>query len=249
MNLLRDPKFTFFAAGAALALIISAPNTYQMAAPLHSDGSWFGVALTIALVVLLEAGAVGAEIAGVRLLCWLLLGLTFAANAAIGSVYLDNADLTKLPSLLSVRTSGRGWLLVLGYAAIVPVLLYTFLHYAIKRAQELAGQRSPAQELAHQVADRVVAILPMAAPLALPAQPIYAAPREVPDEQRTAAVTTPQTADRIPDQPAQRNDALLTPNTGCAVCGEQPSAMQRRTAQQHGAWRCKNCGHRTSVEA
>lgn len=219
----NDSRLLFFTSGAALALIISAPNTYQMAAPLHSDGSWFGVALTIALVLLLEAGAVGAEIARVRWLCWALLGLTFAANAAIGSVYLDRADLSALPSLLAVREGGYGWLLVLGYAAIVPVLLYTFLHYAIARAQELAGQRSPAQELAEQVADRVIAILPAVQPLALPAQPIYDAPRE------------------------QRTAALVTPDFTCDVCGQDASAMQRRTAKQHGAWVCKGCGKRCAA--
>lgn len=220
MNHLKDPRFIFFSAGALLALLISAPNTYQIAAPLHGGGDGpYGILLTVALVVLLEAGAVGAEIAGVRWLCWALLGLTFVANCAIGSAAFDRADLTALPSLLAWRQSGYGWLLVLFYSASVPVLLYTFLHYALKRLGEVSGQtiRTPTQEAAHELRTLVQELR---TPLALPEQSTYARPVEI------------------------RTDAPLTPNFACDVCGEEATPRQRSSYAQMHVWRCKGCGKR-----
>lgn len=223
-TLRRDPRFLFFAAGAALALIISAPNTYQIAAPLHGATTWYGVALTIALVVLLEAGAVGAAIAGVRWLCWSLLALTFVANCAIGSVYLERADLAALPSLESWRASGYGWMLVLGYAAIVPVLLYTFLEYAIARAGELLSvtpDATPEDRLVG-ILDAFAARLPAPAP-ALPEQATYARPMPVVDAGTQVSVT--------PAVPARLY--------ACPACGQSLTQGQYGAAKRHG--KCRQC--------
>lgn len=227
---LRDLRFWFFAAGAVLALAISAPNTYQIAAPLHGDGQhWYSIMLTVALVVLLEAGAVGAEIAGVRWLCGALLTLTFVANVTIGSAAFDMADLTALPSLAAWRTSGWGWLLVLFYSASVPMLLWLFLHYALARAQQLSApgahpERTPAQDLRTELRTLLDELRTPTQPLHLPAQQVYARPEAV------------------------RTEPVLTPDFACDACGAQATPHQRRGYAQHRTWVCKGCGKRHEAQ-
>jgi hypothetical protein len=222
-NYLRDLRFWFFALGATLAVAISAPNTYQIAAPLHGGGDgWYGIVLTVALVALLEAGAVGAEIAGVQWLCWSLLGLTFVANVTIGSAAFDMTDLAAKPSLAAWRASGYGWLLVLFYSASVPVLLYTFLHYALARVRELSAPgaqevRTPAQDMAEALR---TLLSELRTPAQLPDQVVYPRPEEV----RTQPVTAPDFT--------------------CDGCGAEATAHQRRSYAQHRAWVCKGCGKR-----
>lgn len=234
MNL-KDPRFIFFALGAALALLISAPFTFAIVSPFHqggetfSPGWWIGGVLSAALVILLEAGAVGAKIARVGWLSIGLLALTFIGNLVTGSDYWTRANLTGQPMLQAWRAGWLGWLPPVLYAAIVPVLLYTFLHFALERAEELlTGKR---RGLAEEVADvrrdvRSVsaALLELVEaqrpPALLPDAGSFAAPREV------------------------RTQPVAEPNFTCDVCEGEASAHQRRGYAQHRAWLCKGCGKR-----
>lgn len=134
-NLKRDLYFWFFATGALLALVVSAPATYAIVSPFHSSGDRWGIGLSVAFVLLLELGAIGAKISGVNWLCVLLLIFTIFANFAAGNDHLSRASLP--PTLEAWRSAGFGWVMVLIYAANVPALLYTFLHFAVKRARQI----------------------------------------------------------------------------------------------------------------
>jgi hypothetical protein len=234
-RLKNDPRFVFFAAGALLALLISAPFTFAIVAPFHqggealSPGWWVGGILSAGLVLLLEAGAVGAKIARVGWLSVGLLGLTFIGNLVTGSDYWSRAALVDQPMLSSWRASWFGWLPPVLYAAIVPVLLYTFLHFAIERADVLLSgrRRGLAEEvrtLSADVRSISAAVLEIAqsqrSPLALPDQAVYARPEEV------------------------RTQPVLTPDFICDGCGSEATAHQRRGYAQHKAWVCKGCGKR-----
>jgi hypothetical protein len=234
-TLRRDPRFLFFAAGAALALIISAPFTFAIVAPFHQGGEpltpgwWVGGLLSAGLVVLLEAGAVGAKIAGVRWLALALLALTFIGNLVTGSDYWQRAILDGQPMLAGWRASWFGWLPPVLYAAIVPVLLYTFLHFAIERAEQvLRGSPRTVEgevaELRRDVRSVAAAVVELAEGqrkmLALPEQASYPRPEEV------------------------RTQPVPAPDFECDGCGHQATPHQRRGYAQHGAWVCKNCGKR-----
>lgn len=236
MRTLRDPRFIFFAAGAALALLISAPFTYAIVSPFHQaglegSGEWaMGAALSVALVILLEAGAVGAKIARVGWLSVALLTLTFIGNLVTGSDYWTRAGLAQQPMLAAWRASWLGWLPPILYAAIVPVLLYTFLHFAIERASELIGgqRRGVADEVRILRADvRTLsdALLELVrTPAALPEQVSYPRPE------------------------LQRTQPVLMPPEACPVCSHPASKMQLRTAAQHSGYICKGCGKRVAAQ-
>lgn len=142
---IKDGRFWFYTIGASLALLVSAPATFAVVAPFHGGATSFGLVLSVALVVLLEAGAVGAKISGVNWLCIALLVGTVFANYASGNDYFKVAALP--PTLASWRLAGAGWLMVLIYAASVPVLLYTFLGFAIARYKELSAPDEPAEAI------------------------------------------------------------------------------------------------------
>jgi len=240
-QLRRDPRFLFFAAGAALALVISAPFTYAIAAPFHQSGEaftpgwWVGGLLSAGLVLLLEAGAVGSKIARVTWLSLALLALTFVGNLVTGSDYWQRAALDGQPMLAAWRASWFGWLPPVLYAAIVPVLLYTFLHFAITRADEVlkGAPRTVVGEVAElrrDVRSATAALAELADGqrrlLALPEQASYP---------RAQAAVAPEAA-----QP------VLMRYTECPECGTKPSMMQDRTADQHKGWHCRECGKRVS---
>jgi hypothetical protein len=142
---IKDGRFWFYTAGASLALLVSAPATFAVVSPFHGGTTEFGLVLSVALVLLLEAGAVGAKISGVNWLCVALLVGTVFANYASGNDYFKASALP--PTLRSWREAGYGWLMVLVYAASVPVLLYTFLSFAIARYKELGAATEPTHAL------------------------------------------------------------------------------------------------------
>lgn len=238
-RLRTDVRFWFFTSGAALALIISAPFTFAIVSPFHQGGAaftpgwWVGGVLSAALVLLLEAGAVGAKIARVGWLSLGLLALTFVGNFVTGSDYWTRANLEGQPMLMAWRASWLGWLPPVLYAAIVPVLLYTFLHFAVERADQLltGKRRGVAEELAdvrRDVRSLSAALVDLVeaqrTPLALVDQVTYSSPREV------------------------RTQPVLTPNFTCNACQTEASAHQRRGYAQHRAWVCKGCGKRHAAD-
>lgn len=231
-QLRRDPRFLFFAAGAALALVISAPFTFAIVSPFHQAGDaltpswWVGGMLSAGLVLLLEAGAVGSKIARVTWLSLALLALTFVGNLVTGSDYWQRAALEGQPMLAAWRSSWFGWLPPVLYAAIVPVLLYTFLHFAISRADEVlrGAPRTVEGEVAELRRDvRALAGYVRETFPALPEQATYAAPRLVSDA-GTQASLTPNKAVRA---------------YACPSCGTSLSQGQYGAATKYG--RCKNC--------
>ena len=231
-QLRRDPRFLFFAAGAALALVISAPFTFAIVSPFHqagerlSAGWWVGGLLSAGLVILLEAGAVGAKVARVTWLALGLLFLTFIGNLVTGSDYWYRAALEGQPMLAAWRASWFGWLPPVLYAAIVPVLLYTFLHFAIARADEVlrGAPRTIEGEVAELRRDvrALVGYVRETLP-ALPEQAAYARPELVGDAGTQASVT--------PQRPARLY--------ACPSCGMSLSQGQYGAAVKYG--RCANC--------
>lgn len=231
-QLRRDPEFLFFAAMVGLALAISAPFTYGIAAPFHQAGAqgsaawWAGGVLTIALVILLEAGAVGSRVAGVVWLSRALLLLTFVANYVTGSSYWARADLSAMPALLTWRLSWLGWVAPVLYAASVPVLLDVFMGHALTRARGVlsGAPRTVEGEVAELRRDvRALAGYVRETFPALPEQATYAAPRLVHDA-GTQASLTPNKAARA---------------YACPSCGTSLSQGQYGAATKYG--RCKNC--------
>lgn len=240
-QLRRDPEFLFFAAMVGLALAISAPFTYGIAAPFHQAGEqgsaawWAGGVLTIALVILLEAGAVGSRVAGVVWLSRALLLLTFVANYVTGSSYWARADLTAMPALLTWRLSWFGWVAPVLYAASVPVLLDVFMGHALKRARGVlsGAPRTVVGEVAELRRD-VRSVAAALVELAEGQRRLLVAPEQA-SYPRTEQVAAPVAAQPV----------LTLPET-CPVCGTAPTKMQLRTAQQFHGWICKTCGKRVS---
>lgn len=242
-QLRRDPEFIFFAAMVALALAISAPFTFGIAAPFHQAGEvgsaawWYGGVLTLGLVVLLEAGAVGSRVAGVVWLSRALLLLTFVANYVTGSSYWARADLSAMPALEAWRLSWFGWLAPVLYSASVPVLLDVFMGHALDRARlVLRGAPRTVEgevaELRRDVRSATAALVELADGqrrlLALPDQASYP---------RAQAASTPEAAKPV-----------LVAQMTCDVCGEKARPMQLRAAAQHKGWRCQ-CGHKVPLVA
>jgi len=135
--------------------------------------------------------------------------------------------------LAAWRASWFGWLPPVLYAAIVPVLLYIFLHFAVARAEELLRGaprtvEGEVQALRMDVRSVADAILELADSqrkmLALPEQASYPRPEGVAD----VALRTRQTGD----------------SWTCTQCGTTATTGQRGAAGRHGHWRCKGCGAR-----
>ena len=212
------------------ALVVSAPATYRVVAAYHSDGTPLGIASAVALLVILEAGAVMAKLATL----WAprnrgaLLAFTLGALAV-------NTLSNWIYGGLTAGANGLHWIAAwagaLLYAAALPAVIYLFLHLTCERVAELRGvQRTVSEEVtrilqpvthAVEVARQAGAALSTIAPApALPApQETYARPEQVP----TPAPALP---------------------SACPACGTEPTRMQKRTAEQHGGWNCKECGKR-----
>jgi hypothetical protein len=240
-------RFVFFAAGTALAMLISAPFTYLMVAPFHmaiqaEGAAWlYGALLTAAFVILLEVGAIGSKIAGVAWLSFFFLFLTFIGNFAIGSDYLARADLAYWPTLSSWRTNGYGWLMTLLYAAIVPLILGVFLHYAIKEAR-LTLSKTPPRSLEDKVTALGRDIRVIVDSLVFNQESAGNVP---------ALPQAPQLLPRVgayPEPTPVGTQVQLTPKTyPCPLCGEplslgQYGAANRKAANGTGLRGCHKCG-------
>lgn len=141
-SIFHDLPLILFSNIATLLIIVSTPATFYVAAAFHNAGGWFGWVLTAAMVLALEAGAVGCKLSTAVVPEWrfrlnaltiLLLLLTTAANYAYAADVFAQAQLS--PTLASVRASWGGWLAIptLLYAGIVPALLYVFLGLLVQR--------------------------------------------------------------------------------------------------------------------
>lgn len=221
------------------ALVVSAPATYRLVSLYHSDGSQAGVVAAVALLVILEAGAVAAKIAtlwATEARRWLLT-FTFAA---LGINTLSNL----IHGGAVATANGLGWLPAWGgalvYAAALPAVLYMMLHLICDRVRWLWGiERTTADEVAHllmPVAHAVEVARQASQSLATLAPPPQLVEPQV-SYARPEAVAAPEAAQPV----------LMLPET-CPACGQAPTRMQLRTAAQHQGWTCKGCGRRVSPQ-
>lgn len=230
-----DGPIVIYALIVAAGLVVSGPATYALVARYHSDGTAIGIAATVALLVILEVGAVVSKLATLwapeaqRPLVAFTLG-------ALGVNTLSNW----LHGAALAQADGMPWLAAwagaLLYAAAVPALVFLMLSLIVRRVALLRGiERSTADEVAlvlrpvaHAVAVAAEAQRSLAslnpAPLLMEPQATYA---------RAQQVAEPEAAQPVP-----------TRITACDACGEMATPMQLRTAAQHGGWRCKTCGKR-----
>jgi hypothetical protein len=220
------------------ALIVSAPATYNLVAIYHSDGSSVGIAATVALLLILEGGAVASKLATLwasEARRWLVgftlfaLGVNTLSNLIHGGVVATDNGLPWLAA----------WGGALVYAAFLPALLYLMLHLICVRVTVLRGiERSTADEVA-------LVLRPVAHAVAVAAE----AQRTLGSLVPTLALPEPQ-ATYARAQAVEQTEAaqpVATPITACDACGESATPMQLRTAAQHGGWRCRGCGKRVQA--
>jgi hypothetical protein len=156
-SLTRDAPLWFFASIAVLFVVVSAPATYVVVSAFHGGDHVFGIILSAAMLIALEAGAVGCKLStlvmdgrywkiGLNSLTVLLLFLTTAANYAYGAdFFLQNPELS--PTLMAWRNSDWASVAIAVYAGIVPLLLFVFLSLTVERWKYLHQQQQhPANE-------------------------------------------------------------------------------------------------------
>ena len=222
---------------ALAALVVSAPATYNLVALYHSDGTSAGIAATVALLLILEAGAVAAKLAtlwaregkaALLAFVWFALGVNTLSNLIHGGAL---ATRNGLPGIAA-------WGGALIYAAFLPGLIYLMLHLICLRVERLRGvERTTAEEVAGilQPVSHAVEVARQAQQRLAQLQPLAALPEPQASYPRAEAVAAPAAA-----QP------VLTLPSACPECGTGPTRMQARTAEQHQGWNCKHCGKRVS---
>jgi hypothetical protein len=219
-------------------LIVSGPATYNLVAQYHSDNTALGIAATVALLVILEVGAVASKLATLwapEARRWLIGFTVVALGVNTLSNWLHGAALATI--------NGLGWFAAwvgaLLYAALIPALIYLMLSLIVQRISLLRGvQRTTADEVAITLAPviRAVAVAQQAR-LSL----AELTPPALPEPQATYA-RAQQVAEPAAVQP------VLTLPSECPACGAQPTKMQARTAKQHNGWKCGGCGKRVSAQ-
>jgi len=234
-----DGPVTVYGLIVAAGLIVSGPATYSLVARYHSDNTALGIAATVALLVILEVGAVACKLATLwapEARRW-LIGFTVAA---LGVNTLSNW----LHGAALATANGLGWFAAwvgaLLYAALIPVLIYLMLSLIVQRVALLRGvQRTTADEVAMVLRPvlHAVAVAQQARQSLAELAPVAALPEPQASYPRAQQVAEPEAA-----QPA------LTLPTACPACGTEPTKMQQRTAAQHGGWACKGCGKRVSPQ-
>jgi hypothetical protein len=219
----------------AAGLIVSGPATYSLVARYHSDNTPLGIAATVALLVILEVGAVASKLATLwapEARRWLIGFTVVALGVNTLSNWLHGAALA--------TANGLGWFAAwagaLLYAALIPVLIYLMLSLIVQRVALHQGiERTTADEVA-------IVLRPVAHAVAVAAEaqrtlaslvPLPALPEPQASYPRALAVEAPEAAQPV---------AMLP--TACPACGAAPTAMQLRTAKQHNGWTCKGCGKR-----
>lgn len=220
---------------ALAALVVSAPATYNLVALYHSDGSTAGIAATVALLLILEAGAVAAKLAtlwaregkgALLAFVWFALGVNTLSNLIHGGA-LGQAN-----GLHVVAAWGGAFV----YAAFLPALIYLMLHLICLRVERLRG-------IERTTADEVAGILQ---PVAHAVEVARQAQQRLAQLQPMAQLMEPQASYPRAEQVAEPQPAqpVLTPSDECHECGTKATKMQLRTAAQHKGWVCKGCGKR-----
>ena len=220
------------------SLVVSAPATYSLVSLYHSDGTTIGIAATVALLVLLELGAVASKLATL----WAPEARRVLIGFCVGALSINT-----LSNLIhgGIIATGNGlhwfaaWVGAAVYAAFLPLLIFLMLSLIIRRMELLRGiERSTADEVAIILRPVVqaVAVAQQArislAELAPPALPAIEA--SYPRAQQVAEPAAAQQAPALPE--------------ACPACGAAPTQMQRRTAAQHPGWSCKGCGKRVAAQ-
>ena len=238
MRRIDGPIVTYGVIGLA-ALVVSAPATYALVARYHSDGSYIGIAATVALLIILEAGAVASKLATIwapEARRWLVGFCIAALGVNTLSNWLHGAALA--------TANGLGWLAAWGgaliYASFLPALLYLMLSLIVARVGLLRGVERTTQD-----------------EVALTLRPVVHAVAVAHEAQRSLRTLLPTPALPEPDatyaraqlvaEPAAAQPVLTLPEA-CPACGTEPTKMQARTAKQHGGWSCKGCGKRVSAD-
>jgi hypothetical protein len=193
----------------------------------------------VALLLILEAGAVAAKLAtlwaregrtALLSFVWFALGVNTLSNLIHGGAL--------------ATANGLHWLAAWGgalvYAAFLPGLIYLMLHLICLRVERLRGiERTVGDEVMQMLRPMTLAAEVMRqAGLSLAS--ISHAPAQLPEQAsypRAEAVAEPMAV-----QP------VLTPPSECPVCSTAPTKMQLRTAEQHGGWNCKGCGKRVFLD-
>lgn len=201
MNSYRsDWLFWFFVSTAGLCAIVSVPATFALVQPFHDSKTGAGWLLAVAVLIVLEIGAIGCKVGSttapewrgrLNALCIAFLVLTTAGN------YMHGADLfaraTDLPPALSaVKTAQAGWALALLLAGLVPLLLFVFMTLAIARYKRLA-QGTPSAPMQPSVPPVIqIDMTPLITELRALAAPALIAPRV--DYPQPQLVNTDQSA-------------------------------------------------------
>jgi len=217
------------------ALIVSTPATYKLASLYHNDGSAAGIAATVALLVILEAGAVASKLAKIwaregmgalELFCIAALGVNTLSNFVYGGSLAAARGLHPIAA----------WAGALVYAAFLPGLIYLMLTLFCARVAGLRGLRITVED---EVART---LLPVAHAVAVARQ----ASAALAELSGAPALMAPQASYARPV--AQRTEPVLMPQMTCPICGTAASRMQLVTAPQHQGWRC-SCGHKVPLTA
>lgn len=234
-----DGPIIVFGLIAAAALVVSAPATYNLVAVYHSDGTAAGIAATVALLVILELGAVAAKLSTL----WVREGRGWLHAFVFGALAVNTLS-NWLHGGALAAAAGVGWFAAwvgaLVYAAFLPALLFLMLHLICARVATLRG-------LSVTVEDEVaVTLLPVVRAAEVARQASAALASIVP----VAALPEPQASYPRPEEvatPVAAQPVLTLPET-CPACGEKPTRMQARTAAQHNGWNCRGCGKRVSPQ-
>lgn len=230
---LGDGLIWAFSLIALAALAVSAPATYNLVAVYHNDGTQAGIVATVALLVILEAGAVVSKLATL----WTRDGRGWLLGFCGAALSVNTLSNFIHGGLLA---SGRGlswpaaWLGALVYAAFLPGLLYLMLHLICARVRSLQG-------LQRTVEDEVALVL----------QPVARAVETARQAQRALGQISAAPA-LLPDQviyprpQAVRVQPVLVPQIECPQCKQRATRMQLQTAPQHEGWRC-SCGYKVPL--
>jgi hypothetical protein len=175
----NDPPLVLFGLTIVLLVVVSAPATYGVISQFHGSGSWFGVFLSVALLVALEVSAVGCKLSVALVPQWrwwlnsltvVLLLLTTVANYAVGYDYFITAT-DPGPTLTAWKAAGYAPLLAWIFAGLVPTLLFVFLTLFTERVKTLQQAQPISDDPVRILAQQQEAFLEALQQKSLPAPP------------------------------------------------------------------------------
>lgn len=208
--------------------IVSAPATFSLVGLFHNDGTTWGLAATVALLLILEVGAVAAKVATL----WLEEGrgiLNAAVWVALGVNGISNFIHGRAVGQANALAGAALWMGAIVYALSVPILLAVLLWLLVRRVEALRGMRVDVQDRVRIVLQPVREYAEISRQLVETLQALHPALLPAPQVEypRPAAAAGP--------------DALEAPGkSACAVCGEPWASNAHRAAA--GRYGCKSCG-------